>query len=106
MQRERKTFDVSSYKLEIDTFELEEISGEEELAAIERAGTNPTGSRLQEQMVADSIVSVNGEPVVRPYVDWKKWKSRTRDFVRAAFHKMNSGAPAEIDDFMKAAFGD
>jgi hypothetical protein len=107
MPRLHKLFDVRKYKLEIESFELEEIGGDEEIAAFERAGSSPTASLIQEQMIAESITAVNGGPVpVRPFVDWRKWNSRTRDFVREAFHRLNSGARKELDDFTKAAFGD
>jgi hypothetical protein len=102
--KQQKTVNLARFKLEIASVTLEQLDGEEEIAALERANGSPSAG--MEQLVAQSIVAVDGEAVVRPYVDWKKWKSRTRDFVRSAFHRYCSASAKELDDFLKAEFGE
>lgn len=102
--KQQKTVNLARFKLEIASVTLEQLDGEAEIAALERANGSPTAG--MEQLVAECIVAVDGQEVVRPYVDWKKWKSRTRDFVRAAFHRFCSASPKELEDFLKAEFGE
>jgi hypothetical protein len=102
--KQTKTINFSRFKLEISSITLEQLDGEAELAALERANGSAAGG--MEQLVAEAIVAVDGQEVVRPYVEWKKWTSRTRDFVRAAFNRFCSATPKEIDDFLKAEFGE
>lgn len=103
MDRPRKTFNLARFKLEISSVTLQQLDGEAEIAALERA--NGSSILGMEQLVAECIVAVDGQEVVTPYVEWKKWKSRTRDFVRGAFHRYCSASPKELDDFFKAEFG-
>lgn len=113
MARNRKTFNVAKYKLKLPdntaltSFELEELEGEEECAAAERAGEKPSGLRVQMQFLAESIVAVNGKPVdARPFTGVSRWPSRTLDFVRKAFHRFCSASNKELEDFERAEFGD
>lgn len=104
-----KTFDLTKYKgLSIRSFALRELDGADEIAAAERATVDGKldHARLREQLVADAIVEVNGETVTRPYFDWSKWNAKTRDFVRAAFTRLNDAEPGQLDDFLKTAFGE
>lgn len=102
--KEQKTFNLARFKLDISSITLEQLDGEAELAALERANGSSTGG--MEQLVAESIVQVDGQEVVRPFVEWKRWTSRTRDFVRMAFHRYCSATPKELEDFVKAEFGE
>lgn len=103
MERHRKTVNLEHLKLDVRSVTLEELDGEAEIAALERANGSPREG--QEQLVAEAIVAVDGQEVVRPYVEWKRWKSRTRDFVRGAFNRLNSASPKEMEAFLQAEFG-
>ena len=113
-----KTFDVRKYKLQIpdpatpgrsiplESFALRETTGEDDLAAAERA-TASGGKALasyRNDVIAEAFVEVNGEPVVTPY-GWRRWPSKARDFVMLAFTRMNDAPVSELEDFEKAAFG-
>lgn len=54
-----------------------------------------------EQCIADAITHVNGDPIITPYLAWTKWNLRTREFVIAAYNRMNSTTEAELNDFFK-----
>lgn len=96
----------------LTSIEFGRIDGEEELAALDRAqaampaGRSPTGLLITEHQVAQAILSVNGAPVARPFLGWKRWPSDTRDLVRAAAIRMNSIAPKKMEDFLAAEFGE
>lgn len=105
----KRTFNVEKYKLRMDggkklsSFAIAELEGPEELDAIQRGGSS--GVMIQEQLVAQAIVEVNGEAVpVTPFTTWSKWPSRTREFVRNAYQKVNGASTKELEDFDKAGF--
>ena len=101
-----KTFDLSQYQpLSVTSFTMKRINGYDELAAAERVTSGNEGASLGEQMIAESITQVDGQDVTTPYVDWAKWCSVTRDFVRAAFDKFNNADKDQIKDFLAEAFG-
>lgn len=113
-----KVFDVRKYKLLIpdpkqpgrtiplESFELRETSGEDDIAAAERATAagGKAAASYRNDVIAESFVSVNGEAVVTPF-GWRSWPSKTRDFVGLAFTKMNDAPAKDLEDFEKAAFG-
>jgi hypothetical protein len=116
-----KTFNVSKYKLTIpdpadptekkrvplESFTLRETSGEDDIAAAERATVSGSKSAMsfRNDVIAEAFVAVNGDPVVTPY-GWRTWPSKARDFVLLAFTKMNDAPAGELADFEKAAFGE
>lgn len=107
-----KKFDLSKYKnVAINSFELRELTGDNEVDAIARCTDPATGRAqltsvgLRAQLIADAIVAVNGEPVTGPYLAWQKWPLRTREFVAAAFDAMHEVNREEMQDFLGAAFG-
>jgi len=123
VKHKTKVFDVAKYKLTIPSeggdgevaltsFTLRELDGEDELAALERAcvaapaDRMPTGSLVIDHQVAESFIAVNGNSVQSPYLAWRKWPAKSRDFVRAAWGKMNDAPRKDVDDFLAAAFGD
>ncbi len=111
-----KTFAMAKFKLTIpdpkgtptrlplDSFELREVTGEDMVAAAERTG-NASNMSLRDSMVAEAFISVNGESVAAPFVGWRKWSAKARDFVVLAYTKMNDASEADLADFEKAAFG-
>jgi len=113
-----KVFDVRKYKLQItdpanpsrriplESFELRETNGEDDIAAAERAAAagGKSVTSYRNDVISEAFVSVNGEPVVSPF-GWRTWPSKTRDFVVLAFTKMNDAPPKDLEDFEKAAFG-
>jgi hypothetical protein len=112
-----KLFDVSKYKLTVphptdpgrrvplESFTLREGTGEDEIAAFERAGANATRAAIVDAQIADLFVAVNGEAVVSPFVGWRKWSSKARNYVVRAFSRMNEAPNEDMEDFEKAAFG-
>lgn len=117
-------FDVAKYKLKIPdptyagdgkpplvaltSFELRELTGEDELAAIDRArakmpqGRLPEHTEIQEESISESFVRVNDAEIVPPWAGHKKWPAKVRDFLRVAYRSMNDADPEEIADFAKA----
>ena len=109
----KKTLKLERFKLEEGdpkTVTLVTLSGEEEILASDRAwagaGGQTTPARIEEEYIAQAIVEVDGQPVMPPFVPWKKWSGRCRDFVRAAFHRMGSASPKDLKDFLAAEFGE
>lgn len=100
--------DLSKYKgLSIKSIDLKELIGEDSIAAAQRSvPRNGGGSAFlvnvehRNQMIADAITQVNGEPVIQPYLGWMKWNLKTQDFVVLAFDHMNSLTAKERDDFL------
>lgn len=94
----------------VKSLELRELDGDASEAAaarvVQKDMTQVHGFLLSrqhnEQLISDAIIAVNGQPVITPYLEWKKWNLRTREFVIAAYNKINSTTQAEIDDFFKA----
>lgn len=91
----------------VKSLTMRELNGDDSEAAAARvvnANTNMVHGFLisrahNEQCIADSIVEVDGSPVITPYVDWKKWNLRTREFVLNAYNRMNGATQTEMDDF-------
>jgi hypothetical protein len=112
-----KTFAVGKYKLTIpdpkdpgrhvpfESFTLREGIGDDQIAAFERMGPTASNAAVRDSQIADMFTAVNGEPVVAPFVGWRKWSLKARDFVVRAFNRMNDASTAELEDFEKAAFG-
>ena len=104
MQAQEHFFDVKKYNLDIESFTLRSITGEDEISAEERARSSGTTAAFMEELIAEAIVAVNGERVeVSPYVAWKRWTSRTRDLVRAAFQRINNASQEDLSDFLRDA---
>lgn len=86
----------------VDSFELSVIDGHAEVRADQRV---KMGGNLLEELIAESFVAVDGVEVVRPYKGWLNWNSKSRDFARAAFGRMNNAQKEELDDFFEREFG-
>jgi hypothetical protein len=107
-------FDISKYpKMSVKSFDIEELNGQDELDAVARAtmgGQLTTLTALQvtqtEQLIAQSISKVNGEPVMRPYTAWRDWTIRTRELVQVAYNRVNSVSIKEQKDFLATHFGE
>jgi hypothetical protein len=109
-----KPFSLTKYKgVSIETFELEELIGDDSLDAFARivapggAASNQTAMGVMHlnQLIAQSISKVNGELVVRPFTAWTKWNLRTQDFVTAAFTRYNGITKEEREGFLADSFG-
>lgn len=108
-----KPFDLSRYpNLSIKSFELEELVGIDSMDALARvappgANTNQSalGTLHLNQLVAQSISKVDGELVMRPFVDWTKWTLRTQEFVVMAYTRHNGITKEERDSFLEENFG-
>jgi hypothetical protein len=120
-------FDVAKYKLTIPdpsytgdgkpprtpltSFELREINGEDEIAALDRArekmpsGRLPGPEDVAEENISEAFVSVNGSPVIAPWGGHRKWPAKVRDFLRVAFRSLNDADQEDIQDFAKAVRG-
>lgn len=93
-------FDVRRYNLgRLQNFTLRYLTGEDEMAAAHRA-QDATSMLLNENLIAESIVAVNGERLEGPCIEWTAWPSRDRDFVRSAFNRMNRLTLQERDRFV------
>ena len=115
-----KHFDLSPYgdTVTVKSFELEVLCGRDSMDAAARsvpppapdgsaASVNPVafGISHRNQLIAQSISKVNGQPVSRPYIEWSDWSLRTQEFVVAAFGRLNEATKDEVADFLKASFG-
>lgn len=102
-----KDFDISRYPdVDIRTFTLQIMTGNDSLNATARAvgrGDRPNPMitfTSRSNLIADALVKVNGEEVIRPYVVWEEWSLRTQTFVERAFDRLNSVTQTEMDDFL------
>lgn len=92
----------------VRSVKLRELNGHDSEAAAARvASTGAThGFVIQmahrDELVSEAIVQVNGADVVTPYVDWKGWNLRTREFVLEVHNKMNSTSAKELESFFVA----
>ena len=105
-----KTFTFAGTALEgiveIASVTLRQLTGEDELAVAERIGTgDPTGARVLNQLIAESIVKVDGESVTCPYVGWKAWDLPTIGVVRACFDRYQYVQEKDMKDFLDYSFG-
>lgn len=120
-------FDLAKYRLTIPdpnvegdrapmvpltSIELRELTGEDELAAIDRAralapsGREPTGTEVFEENITAALVRVNGQDVPGPaWHGHQKWRAKVRDFLRMAFRAVNDASQEDLEDFKKAALG-
>ncbi len=105
--------DLSTYKrLSIRSVTLRELNGDDSTLAAQRA-IGPTGAvtayaltvEHKNQMIADSIVKVNGETVVTPYNDWQRWSLKTQQFVVEAFDFLNENSKEDLKDFRVRVLG-
>lgn len=121
-----RTFDLSKYKLMIPdpstpdvegttprmvqlvSVELREMTGEDEIAAVDLAQSlMPSGRtvgqiQITEASIATAMVAVNGTPVSAPWWGAGKWRAKVRDFLRVAYRSMNDATSEDIEDFAKA----
>lgn len=89
-------------ELEIASFRLGPLTGEDEIAAAYRAGGDTlSGAAFQEQLVADAIREVDLAPVTRPFISWADWGQKTRDVVRKAFRRENIPTPVQLALFVR-----
>lgn len=101
--------DISEYEgCDIQSFDLRPLKGKDSLAAVQRS-VDPKGNlqpgfiisvHHRNNMIAEAITHVNGEPVVSPYVGWDEWSIRTQEFVVAAYDKLNNVSAEEMKSFL------
>lgn len=92
-------------RVPLESFTLRECTGDDEIAAHERAGHNASRAAIMDAQIADVFVAVNGEPVVAPFVGWRKWSTQARSYVVVAYSGMTDVPDGDLEDFRKAAFG-
>lgn len=114
-----KPFDLTGRGCSIKSFELEVLTGRDSLDAAARAMPPPPSDGSppppinalaaniahRNQLIAQSISAVDGDPVVRPYTAWEGWSLRTQEFVVGAYMRLNEATKEELDGFLKAHFG-
>jgi len=82
-------------RMSIKSVTIRELIGDNEIAARFRAGEDTKGIAME--LVADSIVEVNGQLVDVPFSGWKQWTTRTLDMVRMCFNEVNGLTPEEAE---------
>ena len=104
-----RDFDISKYsEVDIRSFTLQVMTGNDSLDATARAvgkGDRPNPMvtfAARSNLIADAIVKVDGQDVVRPYIEWESWSLRTQTFVERAFDALNSVTKVEMDDFLSS----
>lgn len=85
------------------SFELDEVDGEMEMYAAQRAKAKGPSADTYTEMIRASIKSVNGTPVQQPYEAFDKWNARARAFMISAWRALNSADETEIKDFLAGA---
>lgn len=81
----------------LSSFTLRETNGKDEEYAAERA--KAVGSSITEELIRVSIVAVNGERTVQPYLALGLWNSKARSRLARAFQELNSASEKEDADF-------
>lgn len=110
-KKKARRFDLSSFKgLDIQSFAIAEVTGEDLVMAAERCsmpdGTtideNTFSLMLRQQMIAGAIVEVDGQPIKGASCQsFLKWNARTRGLVAKAYEHMNGNTAKDLDAFQK-----
>lgn len=102
-----RDFDVSKYpEMDIKGFTLQIMTGNDSLDATARAvgkGDKPNPMltfSARSNLIADAIVRIDGQDVIRPYVQWEDLSLRTQTFIEKAFDCINGVTNGEMEDFL------
>lgn len=79
------------------------INGYDERDAAKQLDAMNGASTLFNELVRISIVSVDGEEVMQPFMTYDTWPTRTRELVMTAFNTLNENSDAEKAAFLAAS---
>lgn len=82
---------------------VRETCGHDEQAAARVSSMRGSASDVGTEMVRRSVVAVDGEVVVQPYLQLDGWPSRERQFILKAYEELNAPPPEDIAVFQAAS---
>ena len=98
----QQTFDIGAHlkRSSIQTITIRELTGKNERNAKCRA---EEPMEIGDELLAESIVEVDGKPVQYPFHGFRDWSSRTLEVVRTCFNELNGTTEAERMGPIRAA---
>lgn len=95
-------FDLSEYEgLDVKSIVIRETDGTDErnaLLNVKAKGANHTN--MHEEMIALSVVEVDGSPIAQPFTGMGAWNSATRNTVARLYEDVNSAR--DVGPLLKA----
>jgi hypothetical protein len=92
---------VGLKRMSVESVTVKELTGRDEDAARFRSANDM--ARMSNELIAQSIIEVDGSPVEPPFHGFIDWSSRTLDVVRRCFNEVNSVSPEEAEDPIRRA---